>query len=357
MRAIATILFSGAIATSAAQAQDALTYSFDGRVGFGYLDHESKQEAGSGFLGYRYEGFVLRTQGTGRVDLALSDTLHLGAVAQVSFQRGDQGNFDRITPGGITENGGSEFGGTDLDLAVYAAVSPVTISYGKMDSAFDFATTDIRNGGSIIDGGNAVWMNIGDGSGSLGDRSEQSSGPAESPDYRTLRADVTLGEFTLAASTSRGTRSGTSVKVNAAGIVWKRELEDTTIFVGAGYDRGPNDSFNSLSFGMTHNGLNFEVSRIHRKPLVVSSGITASYDVIFLGSSVSYDLGSVTLGLAAARQETRGEQVFAGYSRALWASWEARENLNVDFELSENDYRISTGNDTRKASLAVSLDF
>lgn len=350
---IAVAAFSGATAT----AQEALTYSFDGRAGVGYLSQTTGNELGTGF---EYKGPVLRVEGTGRVELDVTEALRFGALARVSWERGRGSNYDRLTPVGPIKGGASEFGGTDLDLAVYAALPMVTLSYGEMETAFDLATREIEQGGSILDGGNAVWMNIGDGAGSGGHRSDLFLGPGEGPDLRTLRADVQLGDVTLSASRSKGTTTGGSeIEVDAAGLIWQHDFAGTTVFAGAGYDKGPLDRFRSFSLGVTGRGFNLVLGRIHREPLVINSGLTAAYDTTFKGASLSYDFGDVTIGFAKSSQDIRpfADAVFEGKAKAVFASWQARENVTVDFEYSQSDYRISSGDDTRKASLAVALDF
>ena len=180
------------------------------------------------------------------------------------------------------------------------------------------------------------------------------------PDLRTLRADVQLGEVTLSASRSKGTTtSGSDITVDAAGLIWQHEINETSFFLGLGYDKGPLDRFRSVSLGVTSHGFNLVLGRIHREPLVVTSGLTAAYDTTFKGASLSYDFGNLTLGVAKSSQDIRpfADAVYEGTAQAVFLSWQARENATVDFEYSESDYRIGSGDDTRKASLSVALDF
>lgn len=352
-RCIALVTFS----VSTAAAQEALTYSFDGRAGAGYLSQTTGNDLGTGF---EYKGPVLRIEGTGRVEFGVTETLSFGALARVSLELGRGSNYDRLTPVGPIEGGGKEFGGTNLDLAVYASLPGVTLSYGDMETSFDLATREIEQGSSILDGGNAVWMNIGDGAGSGGNRGDLFLGPGEGPDLRTLRADVQLGEVTLSASRSTGTTTfGTEIVVDAAGLIWQHDIDETSFFLGVGYDKGPQDRFRSVSLGVTSHGFNLVLGRIHREPLVVTSGLTAAYDTTFKGASLSYDFGNLTLGVAQSSQDIRpfADAVFEGKAQAVFLSWQARENATVDFEYSQSDYRIGSGDDTRKASLSIALDF
>jgi hypothetical protein len=360
MREIASILFSGAIATTAAQAQDALTYSFEGRVGLGYLSHTAANPDG---FGYGYDGAVFQAEGTGKIEFLLIEDIRIGAIARLSLQKGIESNYDRLLGTRYTPGGGDEFGGTNFDLAIYAALPSVTLSYGKMETAFDFATLEVRNGGSILDGGNAVWMNIGDGSGSTGYRGEVSEGPGIAQDFYTLRADVSLGDFTLSASKSSQTASiGASAKVESAGVIWSHDFDGMALIVGAGYDKGPQDRFNSLSVGVTAEGLNLVLSRIQRKPLTGPSiGSSGAFDTTYFGTSISYDFGALTVGIAQSRQESPPgvlvNRAYNGKARAIWASWEVRENITIDAEWSQSDYFYERADDNKKASLAVSLDF
>lgn len=355
MRTVFGLMAVAGFAGWSAQAQEALSYSFSGRAGLGYLSHSTRSELGTGF---EYKGPVLRVEGTGRIEVQAMEDLQFGAIARMSFEKGTTANYDRLTPAGPVQGGGDEFGGTDLDLAVFAALPRVTLSYGDMETAFDYATQEIGTGASILDGGNAVWMNIGDAAGSAGDRGYPGLGPVTSPDLRTLRADVQLGEITVSASRSEGTtRSGADINVDAAGLVWRHEFEGTSILFGVGYDKGMMDRFRSFSFGLTSGGFNVVMNRIHREPIVINSGITVTYDTTFDGLSLSYDFGDVTLGVAHSSQDRSGDGVFEGKARAVFASWQARENIAVDFEYSQSDYRISSGDDVRKASVAVALEF
>ncbi|KAF0115208.1 MAG: hypothetical protein FD150_1116 [Rhodobacteraceae bacterium] len=356
MRAgIALMTFAG-FTGSAAMAQDAVTYSYDGRIGFGYL---SERTVGIGGFGFQYKGPVLRADATGRIEFEVLDPLRLGAIARVRWQLGNSSNYDRVRPGGVIAGGSSEFGGTEVDVAVYAGTPMITLSYGDMESAFDLATREVGQGGSLIDGGNAVWMSIGDGAGSAGYRGELGSGPGQAPNFRTLRADITLGDFTLSASKSEATGNfGSAYDSEAAGLTWSRDFGDAAVFAGAGYDKGRDDRFNSLSLGATYNGVNIILSRIHRTPLVIRNAEQAAYEITYIGQSISYDFGPVEVGLARSKQTSPVSTVnlFKGDGRAIWASWDAGENVSVDVEWSESDYS-GGGEDTRKASLAVAMSF
>ena len=357
MRAVLGIVAVAGLIGGAAEAQDALSYSFEGRAGLGYLSQRTESGNETGFA---YEAPVLAVEGTGRIEFQPTDLLRFGALARVQWQKGRESNYDRLTPVGPFEGAGAKFGGTELDMAVYAAVSVVTLSYGDMETAFDRATREIAQGDSILDGGNAVWLNIGDGAGSGGFRDGLSSGPGKGPDLRTLRADVQLGDFTLSASRSNGQPTfGPEIRVDAAGLTWEHEFDGATLFAGIGYDKGPLDRFRSFSLGATAAGFNLILGRIHREPLVVNSGFTAAYDTTFRGASLSYDFGDFTLGMAKSSQDIRpfADAVFEGKARAIFASWQARDNVSVDFEYSKSEYRVVSGDDTRKASIAVALEF
>lgn len=356
MRNFLAIVLVSSAAGSAAMAQEGLTYSFDGRVGLGYLHEDTAEPTADGF---RYFGPVARLELSGRAEFLAMGDLRLGALGRFSYQRGTQSNYDLTVGGSVTGPSSAEFGGSEMDLAVYAGLSNVTLSYGDMETAFDLATREIEQGGSLLDGGNAVWMNIGDASGSTGTRNYPTGGPAVGPDVRTVRLDVQLSEFTLSASRSKVEVSTTSeYEVDALGAVWRHEFENTTLFVGAGYDQGPSDRFRSFSFGLTSGGFNLVMNRIHRDPKVFNSGITRAYDTTFNGLSLSYDFGDLTLGAAQSSQSVLpgGDTVFVGSAKALFGSWQARENLAVDFEYSESRYTTG-GDNTKKASLAVALDF
>lgn len=359
MRAVLGLIICAVPAASGVHAQEALSYGFEGRVGLGYLSQTTADTLDDGF---QYKGLVLRAEGIGQIEFEPMDALRLGALARVSWQMGAGSHYDLLDEGNISSGGGSKFGGADLDLALYAALPMVTLSYGEMESAFDFATLEIGQGGSILDGGNAVWMNIGDATGSAGDRGAAiaSPGPVAGIDHRSLRADVTLGDFTLSASESKGElgAAATNGTAEAAGLIWKHDFSGTEVFLGAGYDRGPNDKFRSVSLGVTARGLNLVLNRIHRTPLVINNSDTAAFDITYCGRSLSYDFGALTLGIAQGRQEAMpfAPTLFEGKARAIWASWEARENVSVDAEFSENTYP-GGGDETRKASIAVSMDF
>ncbi len=333
-------------------AQDALTYSFDGRVGLGYLSEETARPFSAG---YQYMGPVAKVELSGRAELLVSEDLRFGALGRVSYLRGNQSRYD-LTFGGTSTTSSFEFGGSETDLAVYTALRFVTLSYGNMETAFDLATREIEQGNSLLDGGNAVWMNIGDGAGSTGIRGYTSIG-AVVPDFRTLRLDLQLGELTLSASRSEGeTSSGNENRVDAAGAVWRHEVEAVTLFVGAGYDKGPMDRFNSLSFGFTSSGFNVVINRIHRSPIVLNPA-EPDYDTSYNGLSISYDFGDVSIGVANSSQSSPRLGVFDGKAKSAFVSWRARENVSVELEYSQNDYRIGSGFDTRKASLAVAMEF
>jgi hypothetical protein len=93
--------------------------------------------------------------------------------------------------------------------------------------------------------------------------------------------------------------------------------------------------------------------------MVVFNPRTAAYITTYDGLSLSYDFGDLTLGVARSSQKvpTAAETVFVGTAKAVFASWQARENVSVDFEYSQSNYQATTGFDTRKASLAVALEF
>jgi hypothetical protein len=357
MRNLIASVLVGATAGSASMAQDALTYSFDGSVGLGYLREETARPSAEG---YKYTGPVVKVELTGRAELLAMENLRFGALGRISYLRGNQSKYDLTFGGSATGGSGSEFGGSEIDLAVYAALPNVTLSYGNMETAFDLATREIEQGSSLVDGGNAVWMNIGDAAGSAGVRDYPFEGPAVGLDFRTLRLDLQFGEVTFSASRSKAeTTAGTEVEVDAFGAIWRREFENTALFFGAGYDEGPRDRFRSLSFGLTSGGFNVVLNRINREPLVVTSALTAAYDTTFNGLSLSYDFGNLTLGVATSSQEVLpgADAVFEGSAQAVFAKWQARENVSVDFEYSQSDYRVGSGFDTRKASLAIALEF
>lgn len=345
---------AGLIASSAA-AQDALSYSLDGRIGLGYLNEKTAEPSAEGF---QYKGPVAIAELVGRAEFQVTEDLRFGALARVFHQRGTDSTYDLIISPGEIRGGGAKFGGTELDSAVYAGIANVTLSYGNMETAFDLATLEIEQGHSLLDGGNAVWMNIGDGAGSTGPRGAPSaSGPLTGPDVRTLRLDLQVGEVSFSASRSKGkSNDGPEIQIDAAGAVWRHEIEAVTLFAGAGYDKGPDYRFNAFSFGLTSGGLNVVFNRIHRTQFVLSPTMGGSYDTSYEGFSLSYDFGDVTLGTAHASQTSKGDGVFDGTAQAVFASWQAREDLAVDFEFSESDYKGS-GDNTRKASVAVVWEF
>lgn len=347
------IMICSALGTSVF-AQDALTYSFDGRIGLGYLREETARPFGDG---YQYKGPVAKVELTGRAEVSVFEDLRFGALGRFSYLRGDQSTYDRTSLGVLTGASGSDFGGSETDLAVFAALPIVTLSFGDMETAFDLATREVEQGGSLVDGGSAVWMNLGDGAGSAAPRGGFSGGgPSQGPDLRTLRLDLHVGELTFSASRSKGeTSSGIEVEVDAAGAIWRHEVDAVTLFVGAGYDEGTFDRFNSLSFGFTSGGLNVVVNRIHRTPIIINRA-EPDFDTTYDGFSLSYDFGNVTLGMANSSQSDIRSGVFKGTAKAVFASWDARENVSVDFEFSESNY-TGGGDNTQKASIAVAMEF
>ena len=362
MRASAYVFLLMTVVAPSAHAEDAVTFSLQGEIGLGWLDDQTVQPLSGG--GRSFEGFVLFSNAIAGIDVAVSENLSFGAVGRVTLRKGQQSNYDSLSSRGVAANRGTEFNDSDLDLAVYLSAAPVVVSYGEMDTAFDLATLELTNGRSSLDGGNALWMNIGDASGSIGARNDFGTGPAHDGGFKTLRADFTVGDMTLSFSQSRGRSGyGSLSDVKAAGFLWESDFEGGQISFGAGYDRGPDDKFNSLSFALEFEGLKFELSRIHRSPILVRDSTQRSYDIGYSGMAVSYDFGDLTLGAASAEQQLLGlvlresDRVFPGNARAIWASWEASERVKFDFEWSENDYRISTARDTSKASIAVSLSF
>jgi hypothetical protein len=346
MRSLIASVLVGTAAGSAVTAQDALTYSFDGRVGLGYLSQTTEGDSG-----FQFHGLVLRTEGTGRLELEPLEGFRIGAIARVSSQKGEQSYYQPLRPFVPARR---EFDGTDLDLAVYAALPVVTLSYGEMETAFDYATLEVGNGSSILDGGNALWMNLGDAAGSTGYRGELFGyGPPMTQDYRTLRAEVTIGEFT--ASVSQSKADGSTSESQATGLVWRGEIADVTLFAGVGYDDGSLDEFKSFSLGATVEGLSLIVNKIKRDPKRIID--RREYETDYTGYSLAYESGALTVGFASSRQSSPqgSSRLFDGNAQAIWASWKARENATVSVELSENDY--SSGESTRKASIAVEMDF
>ncbi len=357
MRATVGLFAAAGLYCSQAVAQDALSYDFGGRVGIGWLNTET---ASSTPVGFGYDGYVLRAEGTGTIDLALSDSFNIGAVARVMLQKGQDSTYALVRPFPSTTPG-SKFNSQDIDLAVYASLGPVTLSFGEMQTAFELATRKVGQGGSILDGGNAVWQAIGDASGSLGSVDSNSQGPGDPKDFTTIRADVALSDFVFSISQSRQASIGSffdaETTVRSAGLTWQKEIGSGKLSLGGGVDRGPTYTFRSASLGWEIEGLNLVVSRIERAPLVPSSFL-ADFEVTYLGWSASYDFDDYTLGFATANQDNpNGRTTFAGDAQAFWAAWRPRDNMSVDFEVSKNDYRPSSSQDTRKASLAVSYSF
>lgn len=346
MRSLITSVLVSYVLGSSVMAQDALTYSFDGRAGLGYLSQTTEGDSG-----FQFRGLVLRTEGTGRLELEPLQGLRFGAIARFSWQKGEQSVYQPLRP---FVRASRDFDRTDLDLAVYAALPVVTLSYGEMETAFDYATLEVGNGSSILDGGNALWMNLGDGAGSTGYRGELFGyGPPPTQDFRTLRADVTLGEFT--ASVSQSKADGSTNESEAAGLVWRGDISDVTLFAGAGYDDGPLDKFKSFSLGATVEGLSLIVNKIKRDPKRRPD--RREYETDYTGYSFAYETGALTVGFANSRQKSPlgSSGLFDGNAQAIWASWKTRENVTVNVELSENDY--NSGESTRKAAIAVEMDF
>jgi hypothetical protein len=359
MRVTVGFLLASGVFCVPVLAQEGLTYDFSARLGLGWLNTET---ASNTPVGYSYQGLVFSAEGTGTVDFAFSDRLSIGASARATLQRGQDSTYQRVRPALCSCGGpGDEFNREDIDLALYVAFSPVTISFGDMQTAFGYATRKVEHGGSILDGGNAVWQAIGDGTGSLGSIESDSSGPGTAKDYTTLRADVALSDFVFSVSESRQASMGSYFdaerSVRSSGLTWQREIGAGTLFVGMGRDTGPSYKFRSASVGWDIDGLRLVVSRIERNPVRLTS-FSADYALIYSGWSASYDFGSFTLGFATASQDNPyGRGTFAGQSQALWAAWKPRDNMSVDFEVSQSDYRDLSSQDTRKASLAISYEF
>jgi hypothetical protein len=356
MRATVGLIAVSGLCFSQAFAQDALTYDFGGRVGIGWLNQETVDPDGRGFT---YDGLVVALNATGSLEFGIADDFSVGAIARLSLEKGEHSTYDRWDSSSGPARMGHEFGTSEVDLAAYVTAHQLTVSYGDMETAFDHATLEVQHGNSVIDGGNALWMNIGDAAGSLGLRNNVDTGQWR-PDFKTLRADIAVGEFTFSASTSKAaTLFGTTIKAEAAGLVWQRQDEQGSIRVGAGWDHGPEDRFSSLSVGLQRGGFDFVLSRIHRDPLDNRPGTRAAYDTTFTGMSLSYDFGGYSLGFARSEQyvNPRGDQVYAGKAHAVWASWITPNNVSVNFELSKNDYNYASYRETRKASLSIALEF
>lgn len=357
MRVTVGVLTAAGLCCVPVHAQDALTLDFGGRVGIGWLN---TQTASNTPVGFGYDGYVLRAEGTGSVDLALSDSFSIGAVARLWLQKGQDANYTLVRP--IASGApGSRFNDQDTDVAVYASMGPVTLSFGEMQTAFELATRKVEQGGSILDGGNAVWQAIGDASGSLGSVDSNSQGPGEPKDFTTVRADVAVSDFVFSVSQSRQSNIGsffdTDTSVRSAGLTWQADIGAGTLSLGAAQDRGPTYKFRSASLGWEIDGLSLVVSRVDRKPLDLNS-FTADFELRYFGWSASYDFGGYKLGFATASQENPyGRTTFTGDAQAFWAAWEPQENVSIDFEVSNNDYRPFSSQDTRKASLAISYSF
>lgn len=91
-------------------AQDALTYSLDGRVGLGYLS----EETADGADGFQYEGPVARVELTGWAEFQAAEKLRLGALTRISYQRGNQSNYDLTELGIVTGESRAELAGLTL---------------------------------------------------------------------------------------------------------------------------------------------------------------------------------------------------------------------------------------------------
>jgi hypothetical protein len=358
MRASVGLLIVFGMYCVPAMAQDGLTLDFSGRIGIGTLTSET---ATDGFppVGFSYDGVVLRAEGTGTVDYSISDNFGLGAVAKFSLTKGQQAYFDLITPPAFGSPG--KFDSQDVDLAVYSVLGPVTLSFGEMQTAFERATRKVETGGSIIDGGNAVWQSIGDGKGSLGSVDSNRLGPGVTGDFTTLRADIALSDFVFSVSNSRRATMGTYLDAGtfarSEGLTWQRDIGAGNIFVGIGRDRGPEYEFKSASVGWEIEGLNLVVSKVERT-LAPDSFRLADYAISFSGLSASYEFGDYEIGFATSNQgNPTFYRTFAGTGTAFWFEWDPRENVSVDFEFSRSDYFDSTTQDTKKASLAISYDF
>lgn len=358
MRATVGLIAFAGVCSAPAVAQDALTLDFGGRAGIGWLNSETSSNTP---VGFSYDGYVLRAEGTGTLDLAVSDRFNLGAVARVSLQKGQDSHYSLVRPLPTTAPG-AKFDSQDIDVALYAALGPVTLSFGEMQTAFELATRNVEHGGSILDGGNAVWQTIGDAKGSLGSVDSNSQGPGEPNDFTTIRADVAVSDFVFSVSESRPTTFANffdiDTTVRSSGVTWERDIGEGKLFVGMAQDRGPGYKFKSASVGWAVGGLTLVVSKIDRRPLVITSSLAATYELEYVGWSASYDLGEYRLGFASANQQNPyGLNTFAGDAQAFWVGWTPRDNVSVDFEVSTNDYRDFTSQDTRKASLAVSYSF
>lgn len=353
MRTTAGLLLASAFCCVPALAQDGFTYAFSGRIGIGWLDTLTASQSGRG---YRYNGYVLGLEGTASANFESGNTLNFGAVAGFKLQEGQYPNYEANSAiSGISAN---KFDSQDVNLAAYLSWDPVTISYGEMQTAFSYATRKVDQGGSILDGGNAVWQGIGDGTGNLGSFDSTADGPGQANDYLTLRADLALSDFVFSFSKSRLSSSPFPSRVEgptySTGVFWERDVGDGRLFLGTAVERGHRFEFRSSSFEWSIDGLNLVMNRIARVPTSEISGTVQDARLDYTGFSASYSADRIEVGVATGRQLGG---FFSGDAHAVWVSWKPVDDVSIDLEVSDNNFRDPTTQDTSKASLAVSYSF
>lgn len=322
-------------------ADEPLTLSFDGTVAGGWLDLRSAT-----FRGYGYNGAVLALEGNASADYAVSETVSLGLIGRVTAREGMQHRYDAINLAFGPQPG--KFGTFEMELAAYVSVGPVVLSYGDMESSFSLATIEVESGRSPIPAGGAVLMNLGGGLGTAGiPLSDTSLVEPRFYDSRTVRADLTLGDFVFTASVSRNERG----KAESYGVQWDRDFGDFGVTLGYGYEDGPTRNYRSTSAAFRFKGFKIVANSIRQARDFGS----IDYDLEYRGQSISYDFGRIDVGLARAKQIPALFSVFTGEAKALWIGFDIGESSRIDFETSQSDYQ--SGHDVETASLTYSYKF
>lgn len=331
-------------------ADEPLTLDFSGSVAGGWLDLRSVSVTGDG---YGYNGPVLQFSANVSADYAISETFSLGLSGRIRGREGTQARYDGINLGAGTQTG--RFDTFDVDLAAYVSAGPLVLSYGDVESSFNFATLDVASDRSPISGDSAVLLNIGSGLGFAGrPLSDTSSVDPRYYTSRTARGDLTVGDFALSLSTSRNERG----RADSAGVKWSKELGDLTLTIGAGYERGPRSSiptldYRSLSAFVQYKGFGLLINDIQQ---IRKAGFL-DYEIDYRGYAISYDFGRVVVGAARAEQTSplNYPSVFLGEAESYWLGWDINDMSSLDFEMSKSDYR--TGNDVESMSLVYSYRF
>lgn len=345
--------------TASQAAADPLTFSFEGKVGAGWLDTQGLSSGGIGGPGgYSYNGLVGIVDGTFSANYALSETLSTGAVGRLVARNGAPSRYARLDNESISP--GVRFDDVSVDFAAYFEAGPVLLTYGEMESSFGLSTFSVAGGKSILTADGAVLMNVGAGRGLL---DYQGGSPTfnnvpKDVEYQTARVDVRLGDFVISRSNSITGRGD----ADSWGATWSKDLGELSIDVGLGFENSTSKSsgaqidFRSKSASLEFRGFKFTVTNIH------ASTSSCCSDISYIGKSVSYEFGPLDLGVAVADQTNPisvigppPQDELEGEARAFWVGWDINEASRLDFEYSKSDFK--RGVDVESLSVAFSHKF